>query len=85
MTSLPASRFAAIDLGIKNCQSLPDRKRCIDADSLCQRQGAGKGLPNGVARYFGERFTPEAGALRRRLEAGAESMMALPEEAFARG
>ncbi len=38
-----------------------------------------------TARYFGERFTPEAGALRRRLEAGAESMMALPEEAFARG
>ncbi len=38
-----------------------------------------------TARYFGERFTPEAGALRRRLEAGAEAVMALPEEAFARG
>jgi alkylation response protein AidB-like acyl-CoA dehydrogenase len=38
-----------------------------------------------TARYFGERFTPEAGALRRKLEAGAETVMALPAEAFARG
>ena len=37
-----------------------------------------------TARYFGERFTPEAGALRRKMEAGAEAVMALPEEAFAR-
>ncbi|MFC3174419.1 acyl-CoA dehydrogenase C-terminal domain-containing protein [Novosphingobium bradum] len=36
-----------------------------------------------TARYFGERFTPDAGALRRKLEAGAETMMALPPEAFA--
>jgi hypothetical protein len=35
-----------------------------------------------TARYFGERYTPEAGALRRRLEAGAEAVMALPAEAF---
>jgi hypothetical protein len=35
-----------------------------------------------TARYFGERFTPDAGALRRKLEAGAEAMMALPAEAF---
>ncbi|HQA18603.1 MAG TPA: acyl-CoA dehydrogenase C-terminal domain-containing protein, partial [Novosphingobium sp.] len=38
-----------------------------------------------TARYFGERFTPDAGALRRKLEAGSEAMMALPVEAFARG
>ena len=38
-----------------------------------------------TARYFGERFTPEAGALRRKLEAGAEAVMALPEGSFARG
>jgi len=37
-----------------------------------------------TARYFGERFTPEAGALRRRLETGAEAVMALPAEAFVR-
>lgn len=37
-----------------------------------------------TARYFGERFTPDAGALRRKIEAGAESMMALPPEAFER-
>ena len=36
-----------------------------------------------TARYFGERFTPDAGALRRKLEAGSEAMMALPVEAFA--
>ncbi|MBA3055138.1 MAG: acyl-CoA dehydrogenase [Sphingomonadales bacterium] len=36
-----------------------------------------------TARYYGERFTPDAGALRRKIEAGAEAMMALPVEAFA--
>ncbi|MEP7222389.1 MAG: acyl-CoA dehydrogenase C-terminal domain-containing protein [Novosphingobium sp.] len=36
-----------------------------------------------TARYFGERYTPDAGALRRKIEAGSESMMALPVEAFA--
>jgi hypothetical protein len=35
-----------------------------------------------TARYFAERFGPEAGALRRKIEAGAEAMMALPAEAF---
>jgi hypothetical protein len=35
-----------------------------------------------TARYFGERFTPDAGALRRKIEAGAEAMMALPPDAF---
>jgi alkylation response protein AidB-like acyl-CoA dehydrogenase len=36
-----------------------------------------------TARYFGERFTPDAGALRRKLEGGAEAVMTLPVEAFA--
>ena len=36
-----------------------------------------------TARYFGERFTPDAGSLRRKIEGGAEAMMALPIEAFA--
>ena len=35
-----------------------------------------------TARYFAERFFPDAGALRRKLEAGAEAMMALPAAAF---
>ncbi len=35
-----------------------------------------------TARYFAERFLPDAGALRRKLEAGAEALMALPAEAF---
>ncbi|MHA7818295.1 MAG: acyl-CoA dehydrogenase C-terminal domain-containing protein [Erythrobacter sp.] len=35
------------------------------------------------ASYYAERFLPDAGALRRKLEAGGDTMMALPEEAFA--
>ena len=36
-----------------------------------------------TARYFGERFCPDAAALRRKIEAGSEAGMALPGEAFA--
>jgi len=36
-----------------------------------------------TAQYFGERFTPDVGALRRKIEAGSATMMALPIEAFA--
>ncbi len=36
-----------------------------------------------TARFYAERFLPDAGALRRKLEAGAEAMMALGTEAFA--
>ena len=36
-----------------------------------------------TARYYGERFTPDAGSLRRKIEAGSETMMALPVTAFA--
>jgi alkylation response protein AidB-like acyl-CoA dehydrogenase len=35
-----------------------------------------------TARFFAERVMPETGSLRRKLEAGAESLMALPPEAF---
>ena len=35
-----------------------------------------------TARYFAECFTPDAGALRRKIEGGAEAMMALPADAF---
>jgi len=35
------------------------------------------------AAYYAERFLPDAGALRRKLEAGSENMMKLSEEAFA--
>ena len=38
-----------------------------------------------TARYFGQRYTPDAGALRRKIEAGSEAMMELPVEAFLRG
>ena len=37
-----------------------------------------------TARYFGERFTPDAGALRRKIEAGGSAMMELPVESFLR-
>ncbi|MEL7188126.1 MAG: acyl-CoA dehydrogenase C-terminal domain-containing protein [Pseudomonadota bacterium] len=36
-----------------------------------------------TAAYYIERFLPDAGALRRKLEAGSENMMKLTEEAFA--
>jgi alkylation response protein AidB-like acyl-CoA dehydrogenase len=35
------------------------------------------------AAYYAERWLPDAGALRRKLEAGSDKMMALGEEAFA--
>jgi len=35
-----------------------------------------------TARYYFERYGPDAGALRRKIEAGGEAMMALPEDAF---
>lgn len=56
---------------------------------------AGKALADGAedtafydaklmtARYFAERSLPDAGALRRKIEAGSDSMMAMPAEAFA--
>jgi len=34
------------------------------------------------AAYYAERFLPDAGALRRKLEAGSDNMMKLTEEAF---
>jgi alkylation response protein AidB-like acyl-CoA dehydrogenase len=35
-----------------------------------------------TARFFAERIMPDTGALRRKLEAGSEVMMAMPVEAF---
>jgi alkylation response protein AidB-like acyl-CoA dehydrogenase len=35
-----------------------------------------------TARFYADRILPDAGAERRKIEAGAESMMALPVEAF---
>ena len=36
-----------------------------------------------TGRYFAERHLPDCGALRRKIEGGADSVMALPVEAFA--
>ncbi|WP_423142423.1 acyl-CoA dehydrogenase C-terminal domain-containing protein [Parablastomonas sp. CN1-191] len=36
-----------------------------------------------TARYYAERYAPDAGALRRKIEGGAAAMMELPVEAFA--
>ena len=36
-----------------------------------------------TARFFAERILPDAGALRRKIEGGAEAIMALPPEMFA--
>jgi hypothetical protein len=37
-----------------------------------------------TARYYAERWLPECAGLTRKIEAGAEAMMALPPEAFVR-
>ena len=36
-----------------------------------------------TARHYAEQIMPDAGALRRKMEGGAEAMMALPPEMFA--
>jgi alkylation response protein AidB-like acyl-CoA dehydrogenase len=36
-----------------------------------------------TARFYMQRYTPDAGALRRKIEGGADAVMALDEEAFA--
>jgi alkylation response protein AidB-like acyl-CoA dehydrogenase len=62
---------------------------------LMMAEAAAKGLAAGTgdrafykaklitARYYAERMLPETGALRRKLEAGSEAMMALAPEQFA--
>ena len=35
-----------------------------------------------TARFFAERVLPETGAFRRKIEGGAEAIMALPPEMF---
>jgi hypothetical protein len=35
-----------------------------------------------TAKFYAERIMPDTGALRRKLEAGADTLMALPAEAF---
>ncbi|TMM49865.1 acyl-CoA dehydrogenase C-terminal domain-containing protein [Qipengyuania marisflavi] len=54
----------------ENLAGLPDDKAFYEAKIA-------------TARYYAERFLPDAGALRRKLEAGSDNMMALGEEAFA--
>ena len=60
--------------------------RMAQASSLALRDGSeDKAFHEAklvTARFFAERVLPETGSLRRKLEAGAESLMALPEEAF---
>lgn len=61
---------------------------------LRMAQAAQRGLDSGAgnaafyttklvtARYFAERFFPDCGALRRKIEAGSEAVMALEPEMF---
>ena len=61
---------------------------------LMMAEAAGKALAEGrgnkafleaklvTARYFAERFLPDAGSLRRKIEAGSDAMMALAPEQF---
>ena len=61
---------------------------------LLMAKASNEALENGVAdrgfyeaklttaRYFADRYLPDAGALRRKIEAGSDSLMAMPVEAF---
>jgi alkylation response protein AidB-like acyl-CoA dehydrogenase len=59
------------------------------ATAAARLKAAGEGDPAFLdaklvtARYYATRILPEAGALRRKIEGGAEAMMALPPELFA--
>ena len=50
-----------------------------EAPSLVPGEAGAAQVP---ARYYAERYLPDTGALRRKLEAGGEAMMALDEDAF---
>jgi len=58
------------------------------AEAAARLKAAGEGDPAFLdaklvtARFFAERIMPDAGALRRKIEGGAEALMALPVEMF---
>ena len=58
------------------------------ASAAVRLKAAGEGDPSFLdaklvtARFFAERILPDAGALRRKIEGGAEAVMALPPEMF---
>ena len=56
----------------------------VAADKLKSDEGDGSFYRAKLttARYFGERFTPDVGALRRKLEAGSTAMMELSPDQF---
>ncbi|HET6536779.1 MAG TPA: acyl-CoA dehydrogenase C-terminal domain-containing protein [Sphingopyxis sp.] len=60
--------------------------RMAEAAQLALDEGRGSASFNEAklvtARYFAERFLPDVGALRRKIEAGSETMMALTPEQF---
>jgi alkylation response protein AidB-like acyl-CoA dehydrogenase len=60
--------------------------RMAEAAQLALDEGRGNASFNEAklvtARYFAERFLPDVGALRRKIEAGSETMMALSPEQF---
>jgi hypothetical protein len=60
-------------------------KMATASDRLKKEAGEDKNFHEAkiaTARFFADRELVSAGALRRKVEAGAESLMALPVEAF---
>ena len=67
---------------------------CVGLMWLRMTKASGAALANGggdkafheaklvTARFFAQRMMPETGALRRQIEAGSDTLMALPAEAF---
>ncbi|MFL6844213.1 MAG: acyl-CoA dehydrogenase C-terminal domain-containing protein [Allosphingosinicella sp.] len=59
--------------------------RIAKASTSALASGGDKGFYDAkliTARFFAERVMPETGSLRRQIEAGADTLMALPAEAF---
>jgi alkylation response protein AidB-like acyl-CoA dehydrogenase len=59
--------------------------RIAKASTAALAKGGDKGFHEAklvTARFFAERVMPETGSLRRQIEAGADTLMALPAEAF---
>ena len=59
--------------------------RMVRASTAALAEGGDDGFHRAklvTARFFAERLLPETGSLRRKLEAGADTLMAMPVEAF---
>ena len=62
--------------------NLPLRHPALLAKAAATQDGSHAQAKLVTARFFADRLLPETGALRRKIEGGADSLMALPPEMF---